>query len=89
MNEHPGGDTIIPKQSLDMDAARHFEMYHSSRESFLYLKEFYIGEVRARDRARVPSPSPEASEDFLRQLRQYTTFRIESEIAPTRVHLGQ
>ena len=89
LNEHPGGDTIIPKQSLDMDAARHFEMYHSSRESFLYLKEFYIGEVRARDRARVPSPSPEASEDFLRQLRQYTTFRIEGDVAPTRVHLGQ
>jgi len=39
----PGGDRIIPAQSLNQEAARHFELYHSSRESFLYLKHFYIG----------------------------------------------
>lgn len=91
--EHPGGDVIIPNQSLGLDAARHFEMYHSSRESFLYLKEFYIGEVCARDRrdGRVPVPEPPASEDFLRQLRLYTTFRFAPENAEktTHVHLGQ
>lgn len=88
--EHPGGDVIIPNQSLNLDAARHFEMYHSSRESFLYLKEFYIGEVSARDRAElVPSPEPAPSEDFIRQLRQYTTFRLVSEPTAVRVHLGQ
>jgi len=91
--EHPGGDVIIPNQSLGLDAARHFEMYHSSRESFLYLKEFYIGEVCARDRrdGRVPVPEPPASEDFLRQLRLYTTFRFAPENAEktTRAHLGQ
>ena len=91
--EHPGGDVIIPNQSLGLDAARHFEMYHSSRESFLYLKEFYIGEVCARDRRDgcVPVPEPPASEDFLRQLRLYTTFRFAPENAEktTHVHLGQ
>lgn len=88
--EHPGGDVIIPNQSLNMDAARHFEMYHSSRESFLYLKEFYIGEVRAQDRAeRVPAPDPAPSDDFVRQLRQYCSFRLESEFSRPHVHLGQ
>lgn len=88
--EHPGGDVIIPNQSLNMDAARHFEMYHSSRESFLYLKEFYIGEVNARDRVeRVPAPDPAPSDDFIRQLRQYSTFRLENRLARPHVHLGQ
>jgi len=89
LGEHPGGDVIIPSQSLNMDASRHFEMYHSSRESFLYLKEFYIGEVAAEDRAElVPAPEPRASEDFLAQLRQYTTFRLAPRSA-VRSHLGQ
>lgn len=29
--EHPGGDRIIPAQSLNAEAARHFELYHSSK----------------------------------------------------------
>lgn len=29
--EHPGGDRIIPQQSLGAEAARHFELYHSSK----------------------------------------------------------
>ncbi len=45
--EHPGGATIIPKQSLNLDCARFFEVYHSSRESFLYLREFYVGELHS------------------------------------------
>ena len=31
--EHPGGSTIIPAQSLGIDAARQFEVYHASREA--------------------------------------------------------
>lgn len=30
-----------------------FEMYHSSRQSFRFLRQFYIGEVRAIDRPQV------------------------------------
>jgi hypothetical protein len=41
--EHPGGSTIIPSQALNMDAARFYEIYHASRESFLYVRHFYIG----------------------------------------------
>lgn len=73
--EHPGGSTIIPSQGLNVDASRMFEVYHASRESFLYLKEFYIGEVAPEDRAEVPcaeAPSPE----FLHQLRDFTTWRM-------------
>ena len=36
--EHPGGSEIIPKQSLNVDATVFFEIYHASRQSFLYLK---------------------------------------------------
>ncbi len=36
--EHPGGSRIIPQQSLNLDCARFFELYHASRESFLYLQ---------------------------------------------------
>ena len=35
--EHPGGDTIIPAQALNLDCSRFFEVYHASRESFVYL----------------------------------------------------
>ena len=92
--EHPGGDKIIPAQSLNAEAARHFELYHSSRESFLYLKHFYVGEVFADDRASVPLvPGPPASDDFLQQLREYTDdFRVDAAESPEpeeiRAHLG-
>lgn len=33
--EHPWGNTIIPGQALNMDAAVFFEIYHVSRQSFL------------------------------------------------------
>ena len=97
--EHPGGDHIIPAQSLDAEAARHFELYHSSRESFLYLKHFYVGEVRSEDRHKVPLVRGEAraSDELLAQLREYTDdLRIdasggggeEEEEARVAVHLG-
>lgn len=46
--EHPGGSAIIPAQALNLDCARFFEVYHASRESFLYLREFYVGELQPR-----------------------------------------
>jgi hypothetical protein len=30
------------------------QMYHASRESFLYLRDFYLGEIHPEDRAIVP-----------------------------------
>ena len=51
------------------------QVFHASRESFLYLKEFYIGELEPSDRALVPCEVP-PSEDFLQQLHEYTSFRM-------------
>ena len=56
--EHPGGPSIIPQQALNVEAGRFFEVYHSSRESFTFLKHFYVGELRPEDRAEVPLPTP-------------------------------
>jgi hypothetical protein len=48
-------------------------MYHASRESFLYLQEFYIGELLPSERAHVPlGGSQPPSEDFMQQLREFT-----------------
>ena len=65
-------------QALDLDCSRFFEVYHSSRESFLYLQEFYIGDLLPQDVAAVPCPD-EPSPEFLVQLRAYTTFRVRLE----------
>eukprot|EP00882_Tetradesmus_deserticola_P018555 GHRQ01019930.1.p3 GENE.GHRQ01019930.1~~GHRQ01019930.1.p3 ORF type:complete len:112 (+),score=46.74 GHRQ01019930.1:951-1286(+) len=74
--EHPGGATIIPAQSLNCDCSRFFEMYHASRESFLYIAEFYIGELLPADLPDVPLGGKQPpSADFLAQLREYTVFR--------------
>lgn len=52
------------------------QMYHASRESFLYLQEFYIGELVPADKPHVPLGGKQpASEDFMVQLREYTEFR--------------
>jgi hypothetical protein len=49
-------------QALNYEAGRFFEVYHSSRESFTFLKHFYVGEIRAEDRCLViPLPPPLAS----------------------------
>ncbi|KAL4525142.1 hypothetical protein Ndes2526B_g07315 [Nannochloris sp. 'desiccata'] len=75
--EHPGGSTIIPSQAINIDSSRFFELYHASRESFIYLREFYIGEILPSDRDAVPRSDVEPSYDFLAQLRQWTKdFRL-------------
>lgn len=97
--EHPGGDRIIPAQSVNVDATRHFELYHSSKESFLYLRAFYVGEIAKEDVDSIPrvvnqvtgAIDPPASQAFLDQLREYTRgFRIDNtkERAHVRAHLG-
>jgi cytochrome b involved in lipid metabolism len=82
--EHPGGNTIIPKQAVNKDATVFFELYHSSRKSFIYLKQFYIGELHPADLPKVPpagkskrlaSPSP----GFLQQVREHTAWRVAPE----------
>lgn len=51
--------------------------------SFLYLREFYIGELREADLALVPRSSGEPSPGFLEQLRAHTTWRLDfSNAAP-------
>jgi len=74
--EHPGGSKIIPAQSLNIESSRFFEVFHATRESFLYIKEFYIGELDPSDRSLVSCEVP-PSQDFLQQLREYTGFRME------------
>lgn len=74
--EHPGGGTIIPGQALGIDSATMFEVYHASRESFLYLKHFYIGELSADSLDRLAPLDPPPSPAFLQQLQQHTPFRL-------------
>ncbi|GFH14087.1 cytochrome b5, partial [Haematococcus lacustris] len=52
--EHPGGSSIIPRQALNRDSSRFFEIYHATRESFLYLREFYRGEIHQDDIPCIP-----------------------------------
>lgn len=47
------------------------QVYHASRESFLYLKQFYMGEIKPEDREHVPCHAL-PSEEFLDQLHEYT-----------------
>jgi cytochrome b involved in lipid metabolism len=75
--EHPGGSTIIPEQALNMDSTVFFEIYHVSRQSFLYLKEFYIGELREDDLAIVPKSRGVPSAGFLEQLKAHTPWRLD------------
>lgn len=53
------------------------QVYHASRESFLYIKEFYIGELYPPEAAAaVPAGGGNLpSQEFLQQLREYTTWR--------------
>ena len=43
-----------------------------SRESFTYLREFYVGELHAEDREFVPHGDEKASDDFYTQLREFS-----------------
>ena len=61
LDEHPGGSTIIPQQSLNVESSVFFEIYHASKQSYLYLREFYIGELAEEDRSLVPLPSAAAT----------------------------
>lgn len=92
--QHPGGATIIPQQALNRDCTVYFELYHASRESFTYLREFYIGELAPGDLALVPHGNERASEHFMAQLREFATaFRVrqasfEEEAGRAKAHLG-
>ena len=81
LQEHPGGSSIIPEQSLNMDCTSFFEIYHASRQAFLYLKEFYIGELSELDLTRVPLPPGEVppSAAFEEQLKRVTPWRLTRE----------
>lgn len=82
--EHPGGSTIIPRQARNIDCTVFFELYHASRESFQYLREFYIGEVEPQDRELVPLEAESASDEFMQQLREFSaTFRLKLDVVPT------
>jgi len=41
-------------QARNVDSTVWFELYHASRESFTYIKEFYVGEICAEDLHAVP-----------------------------------
>lgn len=80
LDEHPGGAFIIPAQALNIDCTVFFEMYHVSRQSFLYLKQFYIGELDPDDKPALKSSAEglSASDAFLQLLRKYTAeWRIQ------------
>lgn len=75
-----GGPSIIPTQALNIDCTCFFEMYHVSRQSFLYLKSFYIGELNPADLVQLKRNEIQASEGFLHSLRSYTDqWRIQVE----------
>ncbi|KAH8054662.1 hypothetical protein JL722_8601 [Aureococcus anophagefferens] len=83
LGEHPGGNTIIPQQALGCDCAVMFEIYHVSRQSFAYLREFYVGELHRDDAPDVPPPATlppgaatAASPAFLAELRRHTAWRL-------------
>ena len=67
--------------------SRFFELYHASRESFIYLRQFYHGEVLPEERGLVPAPAEPPSAEFLQQLREFTSWRLQPESAAT--HLGE
>ena len=75
--EHPGGSTIIPTQAKNKDSTVFFELFHSSRQSFIYLKQFYIGDLVLEDRAKVPPASKgNPNKVFKEVLREYCTWRV-------------
>ncbi|POM58888.1 Fumarate reductase Osm1 [Phytophthora palmivora] len=74
--EHPGGSELIAQEAMNVDSTVMFEIYHASRQSFRYLKQFYIGELSEFDLASMPQPAEQPSEAFIQELQQYTTWRI-------------
>jgi len=73
LEEHPGGSSIIPLHALDCDCTCQFEIFHASRQSFLYLKEFYLGELNPEEAETLREAATERpSESFLRHLSAVT-----------------
>jgi len=63
---------------LNIDCTCFFEMYHVSKQSFLYLKSFYIGELNPADLSQLRGNEIQTSEGFLQSLRSYTDqWRVE------------
>jgi cytochrome b involved in lipid metabolism len=81
--EHPGGSIIIPEQAVNVDCTVMFEIYHSSRQSFRYLKQFYIGEIDEADLELIPSSAEKPSAAFIEELRQvrFCIYHIVSMLA--------
>ncbi|KAJ8535082.1 hypothetical protein ON010_g13656 [Phytophthora cinnamomi] len=77
--EHPGGSELIAQEAMNIDSTVMFEIYHASRQSFRYLKQFYIGELSEFDLATIPKSREQPSEAFIQELQQYTTWRIKPE----------
>ncbi|KAF1793228.1 Cytochrome b5-like heme/steroid binding domain [Phytophthora cactorum] len=71
--EHPGGSELIAQEAMNVDSTVMFEIYHASRQSFRYLKQFYIGELSEFDISAMPKPKEQPSEAFIQELQQYTT----------------
>ncbi|KAJ0393499.1 hypothetical protein ATCC90586_010048 [Pythium insidiosum] len=80
--EHPGGSVIIPREAVNVDCTVMFEIYHSSRQSFRYLKQFYIGEIYDADLALIPKARETPSAGFVEELNEYTTWRV-TPVVPT------
>ncbi|KAL4169220.1 hypothetical protein KRP22_010143 [Phytophthora ramorum] len=74
--EHPGGSELIAREAMNVDSTVMFEIYHASRQSFRYLKQFYIGELSEFDLAAMPTSAEQPSEAFIQELLQYTAWRI-------------
>ncbi|ETI38619.1 hypothetical protein F443_15696 [Phytophthora nicotianae P1569] len=74
--EHPGGSELIAQEAMNVDSTVMFEIYHASRQSFRYLKQFYIGELAEFDISAMPKSKEQPSEAFIQELQQYTTWRI-------------
>ncbi|CEG42481.1 cytochrome b5 [Plasmopara halstedii] len=74
--EHPGGSELIAQEAINVDSTVMFEIYHASRQSFRYLKQFYIGELSEFDIGTIPATKEQPSEAFIQELQHYTTWRI-------------
>ena len=86
LEEHPGGSEIIPKQALNIDSTVFFEMYHVSKQSFYYLKSFYIGELAPEDISKLKSSAEgvSVSDGFLQSLKSFTSewrVKIDSKVS--------
>lgn len=74
--EHPGGSELIAQEAMNVDSTVMFEIYHASRQSFRYLKQFYIGELSEFDVSTIPKSREQPSSAFIQELQQFTKWRI-------------